>query len=175
MLQLKVEGIRDFCRILKERYGKSMYLLYFVLWIIFNANFTLEICLFGLVIAAAIFAFTCKFADHSIKKELALYRKSIRFLAYICLLVKEIIKANIGVIKLILTQEEEVVPCLVTFKSFLKTPAGKAFLANAITLTPGTITVSMEDDLITVHCLDEAMVDGIQGSDFEEMLEELEK
>ena len=152
-----------------------MFLLYFVLWIIFNANFTLEICVIGLVLAAVIFAFTCKFADHSLQKELAIYKKSVRFLAYIFLLIKEIIKANIGVVKLILTQEEEVEPVLVTFKSFLKTPAGKAFLANAITLTPGTITVSMENDLITVHCLDEAMVEGIQGSDFEEMLEVLEK
>ena len=35
-----------------------MYFLYFLLWVIFNGNFTLEICLFGIVIAAAVFAFT---------------------------------------------------------------------------------------------------------------------
>ena len=46
-----------------------MYLLYFLLWIIYNGNVTVEICLFGMVIAAAIFAFTCRFMDYSIEKE----------------------------------------------------------------------------------------------------------
>ena len=46
-----------------------MYLLYFVLWIIFNGAVTTEICIFGLVIAGVIFAFTCRFMDYSVKKE----------------------------------------------------------------------------------------------------------
>ena len=47
-----------------------MYLLYFLLWVIFNGSFTLEICIFGLIIAAAIFAFTCRFMDYSVKREM---------------------------------------------------------------------------------------------------------
>lgn len=46
-----------------------MYLLYFVLWIIFNGAVTTEICIFGLVIAGVIFAFTCRFMDYSVKKR----------------------------------------------------------------------------------------------------------
>ena len=53
----------------KERKEKAMYLLYFLLWVIFNGNFTLEICLLGIVIAGGIFAFTCKFMDYSVEKE----------------------------------------------------------------------------------------------------------
>ena len=34
-----------------------MYLLFFLLWVIFNGNFTLEIAVFGVVIATAVFAF----------------------------------------------------------------------------------------------------------------------
>ena len=39
-------------------------------------------------------------------------------------------------------------------------------LANAITLTPGTITVTLEGSEYTVHCLDESMAEGIQDSEF---------
>ena len=46
-----------------------MYLLYFLLWVIFNGNITLEIVVFGLIIAAVLFAFTCKFMDYSIAQE----------------------------------------------------------------------------------------------------------
>ena len=152
-----------------------MYLLYLLLWIIFNGNFTLEIFLFGLIIAGVMLAFTCKFMDYSLQKEKNIYKKILLFFKYICLLLKEIVKANISVIHLILTQKEEINPVLVHFHSDLKTSTGKALLANAITLTPGTITVTLEDSSYTVHCLDENMAEGINESEFADYIEKLEK
>ena len=79
-----------------------MFLLYFLLWVIFNGNFTLEIAVFGVIIAAAVFAFTCKFADYSIEKEKLLFKNFFRILRYIAVLVIEIVKANFAVVHLIL-------------------------------------------------------------------------
>lgn len=70
---------------------------------------------------------------------------------------------------------EEIQPALVSFHSDLKTSVGKAFLANAITLTPGTITVTLEDSEYVVHCLDEELAVGMAESVFVERLTELEK
>ena len=152
-----------------------MFILYFVLWIIFNGAVTPEICAFGIVIAAAVFAFTCRFMDYSIQKELHVWKKSWKFLCYASVLVLEIIKANFAVIHMILSEREETEPALVSFHSDMNTPAGKAFLANAITLTPGTITVTLEESDYTVHCLDESLAVGIADSVFVEMLSELEE
>lgn len=152
-----------------------MYLMYFILWIIFNGAITWEICLFGLVIAGAVFAFTCKFMDYSIEKEKHLLKKGFQMLRYIFVLVKEIVKANFVVIHLILSEREEIEPALVTFEAEMETDPGRAFLANAITLTPGTITVSLEGSRYLVHCLDESMAEGMDRSVFVELLEELEK
>ncbi len=152
-----------------------MFLLYFLLWVIFNGNFTLEIAVFGVIIAAAVFTFTCKFADYSIEKEKLLFRNLFRIIRYIIVLVIEIVKANFAVVHLILTQEEEIEPALVTFRADLKTAAGRSALANAITLTPGTITVLLEDDVYTVHCLDESLAEGMNESVFWKMMEEIEK
>lgn len=152
-----------------------MYLVYFILWVIFNGNITLEICLFGVVIAAAIFAFTCKFMDYSIEKEKKVIRSSLKFLRYVCVLVMEIVKANFAVIHMILSEKEEVQPVLVRFHSDMKTTTGKAFLANAITLTPGTITVTLENSEYVVHCLDESLAEGMDESVFVKLLEELEQ
>ena len=131
-----------------------MYLLYFVLWVIFNGQITLEICLFGVVIAALMFAFTCKFMDYSLEKEKNVLRKSLGFGKYVIVLVLEIVKANFAVMHMILSEREELEPVLVSFQSDMKTPTGRAFLANAITLTPGTITVALEESEYVVHCLD---------------------
>lgn len=152
-----------------------MYLLYFLLWLIYNGNVTLEICLFGLVIAAAIFAFTCKFMDYSIEKEKHNLKKVFLFLRYVCVLVMEIVKANFAVIHMILSEEEETEPVLVSFTSNMKTPSGKTFLANAITLTPGTITVALEDSEYVVHCLDKELAAGMDTSVFVKLIAELEE
>lgn len=152
-----------------------MLVLYFLLWVIYNGSFTLEIGIFGLAIAGILFAFSCKFMDHSIQKELHAYKRVFQLTAYVFLLVREILKANMGVIRMILTEEEEVDPVLVSFRSDLKTTTGKAFLANAITLTPGTITVQLEEDRYTVHCLDETMAEGLDESPFAERLKKMEK
>lgn len=152
-----------------------MYLLYFILWVIFNGRITLEICLFGIVIAGAVFAFTCKFMDYSIEKEKHILKKSVQMLHYICVLVVEIVKANFAVIHLILSEKEEIEPALVSFEAKMKTTTGKAFLANAITLTPGTITVSLEDYRYLVHCLDESMAEGMDDSVFVDLLEKMER
>lgn len=151
-----------------------MFLLFFLLWVIFNGTFTLEICIFGIVIAAVLFLFVCKFMDYSVAKEFHNHKKVFLFIRYVFFLTKEIVKANKNVIHMILTQKEEIQPELVTFHSDLKTPAGRAFLANAITLTPGTITVSLEDSQYTVHCLDENMAEGLVDSEFEQYIRKLE-
>ena len=106
---------------------ESMYFIYFLLWVIFNGSFTWEIAAFGIVIAAALFAFTCKFMDYSIEKEIQNIKRVFQVIAFICLLLKEITLANFAVIRLILTQKEEIEPELVTFRSNLKTPTARAF------------------------------------------------
>lgn len=143
-----------------------MFLIYFLLWIIFNGGVTLEICLLGLVTAGALLAFSCRFMDYSLARERLVYRNAFLFLRYCRLLVTEIVRANLSAIRMILTQREEIQPVLVSFHTDLKSQAGKALLANAITLTPGTITVTLEESEYTVHCLDDSMAQGIQDSEF---------
>ena len=96
-------------------------------------------------------------------------------LLYICVLVWEIIKANFAVIKLMTASRYELEPVLVRFKTNLKTKQARVVLANSITLTPGTITVTLEDDEYVVHCLDKELAKGMNHSVFVELLEKLEK
>lgn len=151
-----------------------MYLVFLLIWIIFNEKFNLEILLFGLVISAAVFAFVCKFTNYSVQKELHFYRKIPRMLCYVFVLIKEILVANLNVCHLILSEEEEIDPALAQFQGNMETSAGRAFYANAITLTPGTITVSLEGDTYVVHCLDESMAEGLVDAGLERILHDIE-
>lgn len=152
-----------------------MLVLYFVLWVIFNGRITGEICVFGVIISVLLCAFACRFMDYSIKKELWLYRKLGKLLQYAVILVIEVVKANLGTVRLILTQKEEIEPVLAQFHTDLKSPLPQTLLANAITLTPGTITVLLENGDYTVHCLDESLAEGMDDSIFMKLARELER
>lgn len=152
-----------------------MYLIYFLLWIIFNGNITLEIVSFGIVIAAALLAFTCSFTDYSLQKEKKLYANLFRLLKYVGSLIIEVVKSNAAVIHLIISQREEIQPTLVTFTTKLEKQTTQALLANTITITPGTITVLLEDGTYTVHCLDSDFAEGIEKSSFIDLIEEMEE
>ncbi len=152
-----------------------MYLIFFLIWIIFNGQFTLEIAAFGVVIAGLVYWFICKFLNYSPKTDIALAKKLFEVLHYIFVLIVEIMKANFAVVKMIMSSKYEIEPVVVKFKTNLKTRPGRILLANSITLTPGTITVSLSDDEYVVHCLDKSLAQGIDSSIFVELLEKMEE
>lgn len=153
-----------------------MFILYFILWVIFNGQITLEISLFGIAIAAGIYAFTCIFMDFSLKKDIALCKRIFLFLHYIFVLIWEIIKANIVMVKFIVVkQERELHPVIFKMKTKLNSKVARTLLANSITLTPGTITVSMKDDELIIHAIDESLAIEDDGNFiFEELLYRME-
>ena len=149
--------------------------LFFIVWIIFNGRVTWEIVLFGIAISGLMFAFVCKFMDYSMEKERKFYKKCPLFCKYVVLLVKEIIKANLAVCHLILTRREVTEPVIVKVHTNLKTETARVILANSITLTPGTITVSLTEQELLVHCLDRSLAEGMEDSEFVRLLEAMEK
>ena len=152
-----------------------MLLLFFLAWIIFNGRVTLEIVLFGIAISLAVFAFVCKFMDFSLQRERNFYRRLPQYLRYGYVLIREIISANLVVCRMILTRKETMEPVIVRVHTNLKTETARVMLANSITLTPGTITVSMTDRELLVHCLDKSLSLGMEDSVFVKLLEKMEE
>ena len=152
-----------------------MYILLWGLWIIFAGTFTVEVAVIGLIVAAVVFAFICKFMDYSLQKEGRNLKKIFWGIRYVAVLLWEILKANVNVMKLILSPKYEVEPTIISFRAKLKSDASKVALANSITLTPGTITVSLDDNRYVIHCLDKDFAEGIEDSIFVELLESLEE
>lgn len=151
-----------------------MFVLFFLLWIVFNGQITLEIVLFGLVISAALYWFICWFMEYSFQRELAYLKKGGYLIQYLYYLLKEIVKANFATIKLICSAGRVVEPAVIVFEISFKTDTARFLLANSITLTPGTITVAVDGDKFIVHCLDKTLAEGIESSVFVRLLEKIE-
>ncbi len=90
-------------------------------------------------------------------------------LAYYTWLFKEIVKANVQVVRAVLSPDLEVSPTMVKIPSTPKSDIGKTMFANSITLTPGTVSVVMSEDEILVHALLEEMS---AAEDFAKMAEQ---
>lgn len=88
-----------------------------------------------------------------------------RFLMYIPWILKEIVLSTLQVAILALhpRMKEHISPRIVTFKTKLTNNIARVTLANSITLTPGTITIRMEDDVFHVHALSEKIAAGLPG------------
>lgn len=151
-----------------------MFIIFFLMWVIFNGRLTLETALFGVAAAAGMYAFICKFMDYSWRKDVRMGKCLPLILLYLLVLGREILRANMQTTRLILKRKLTNQPALVSFRACLRTKTARVVLANSITLTPGTITVSLDEDEYVVHCLDKAMAEGLKDSVFVRLLQRME-
>ena len=76
-----------------------------------------------------------------------------RFLGYFPWLIKETLKCNVTVAKIILNPGLPINPRMTMFRSGQSTDLGRFIYANSITLTPGTIVTDISEEGLQVHCL----------------------
>lgn len=152
-----------------------MFILFFLVWVIFNGQLTAEIAVFGVVIAGAMYWFLCKFFNYSPRYDFFLFKKAPLLIQYLLILIREILKANLTVFRMIYSAEYELEPAVVHFTTDLHSTLARVLLANSITLTPGTITVALTGNEYTVHCLDKELAEGISSSVFVDLLRKLER
>lgn len=86
------------------------------------------------------------------------------FFWYAPWLAKEIVKSNIEVAKIILSPVMPLRRNLIRVPTKQKSEIGRVILANSITLTPGTVSVRLQDKTILVHGLNvQGTADDISG------------
>ncbi|MCR4818002.1 MAG: Na+/H+ antiporter subunit E [Fretibacterium sp.] len=148
---------------------------YFVLWLILNGRMTGEVLILGILIAVGLDCFTRRALNIRFPSTFTIIRLLPGALLYSGALAAAIVKANLEMIRLILAPNIELEPCLVRFRTNLRTHAARTALANSITLTPGTLTVALEGDELLVHALNHKMARSLANSDFERLLSRMER
>lgn len=98
----------------------------------------------------------------------------LRLLVYWPWLVKEIVVANVDVAKAILRSPMAIDPTVFTVRGTQKSELARVIYANSITLTPGTVTVDLEEDLLTVHALTKAGLEGVESGQMNRRVTALE-
>ena len=89
-------------------------------------------------------------------------------------LIWEILKANIDVTKRVLGFAK-ISPTMVRIKATQKSDLGLVLFANSITLTPGTISIDVEEDgHILVHAISREGTEGLEGGEMDRRVTDME-
>ena len=132
-----------------SRYLATVVVL-FCLWLLFTSTVELQEVVAGAVIVLLVAALGCEgFATRGLR--ILSPRRLVYLLIYLPVFFWEMIKANFDVAYRVVHPRMPIRPGIVAIKTDLKTDVGKLFLANSITLTPGTLTMEVRGEHLFIH------------------------
>tara|TARA_R110002096_G_scaffold59584_4_gene149296 strand:- start:18 stop:497 length:480 start_codon:yes stop_codon:yes gene_type:complete len=144
----------------------------FILWLLLSGYFKTNLIIFGVVSCALVTYLSIRLKIYSSHHERI--KINLRLPLYIPWLLKEITKSNIHVARCILSSSNRLQPQTVCSRPSQKTTTGLAVHANSITLTPGTISVDINNNEILVHALTDHTAQGIIDGDIDKRVTKLE-
>jgi len=93
---------------------------------------------------------------------------SLKLIRYWFYLLWQIVISNVKMVLTILSPNPDINPRIITIRISQRSELGKVVLGNSVTLTPGTVTLQVEGDMIEVHALNEDSAEGVEQGIFDE-------
>ncbi|NOX16840.1 MAG: Na+/H+ antiporter subunit E [Chlorobi bacterium] len=151
--------------------------VYFLIWMGFTTSFDPQELIAGAVLSLIITFFSYKsFTDLGL--SFLNPKRLFNIVKYMFVFIIALFKANFDVAKRVINPKLPINPGIVAYKTKLKSDTAKVFLANSITLTPGTLTVDVIGDTLYIHWIDVITKDPQKiyseiGEQFEVILKEI--
>ena len=142
----------------------------FGFWILISGSFDPVELATGLVLSGIVAWLSIRLLWSEGDAPVLTVRQAGRFIVYVGFLIKEIVWANIYVAEKVLDPRLPIDPVIVEHTSALKEAVSETALANSITLTPGTLTVDVDDSVFFVHCLGREFADDIASRKLDRMI-----
>jgi len=142
------------------KHAVSLTLTLFTLWLLLSGHFNTLLIALGVAssLVTVVLALRMEVIDHE-SHPLHLSRQLPRFWVFLS---REIVLANLDVVRRILTPGKSFSPQLRRLPLPQRTELGQVIYANAITLTPGTVTVQLNTDSIRIHALSREAAEDLQ-------------
>jgi len=128
----------------------ALFLLTFVFWLLLTFDLSVPNLIAGGAAALVTSLLFTKYFFHKVVK----FVQPVRYfwlLVYLVIFTWECIKANFDVAYRVLHPAMPIKPGIVKVHLDLKSDFARTMLANSITMTPGTISVDIIDDVLFVH------------------------
>ena len=137
-------------------------IILFVLWIVMSGIFDTFHLTLGVLMSLLVAHFSWDLLFENTKMPLSKRISEIfRFIKYVFWLLYQIVLANLHVARLVLDPRMPINPKIIRVPTKLKKDVSFVAYANSITLTPGTITIGVEQDHLLVHAIDDKVADDL--------------
>ena len=154
----------------------GLWLFCFGLWLLLSGYFDVPLLLIFGALAFALVVFVAWRTEVIDPEEKPLrLRLNAHILTYWPWLLWQVVLANLDVAKRILDPKLPISPTLIELKPSQHSDLGRVIYANSITLTPGTVTVALSGDSLTVHALTRSGAEDLQKGDMDRWVAVLEK
>lgn len=153
-------------------HGIRLGVMLYCLWLALSGYYLallLSLGVLSVVLASAI-ALRMEIVDH----ETYPVRLTWGVISYWGWLFWQVAKANVDVTRIILSPSLPIGPTVVRVKASQRTKLGLVTYANSITLTPGTVSLDVNDDTIEVHALTEEAAREVEAGAMDRRVSEIE-
>lgn len=146
----------------------------FLFWLLITWRLHWQHLIVGAICSYAVAAFNRDMLFKPEERPLYLSSTIGKWFTYFYLLVVAIFKANWDVAKIVLRPKLDISPGFVKYKTKVAKPLNRVILANSITLTPGTLTVEVEEDLYVVHAITRGCAEDVATWDMMDRITDIE-
>ena len=152
---------------MRSRFYRNLFyktLFFFIVWLVLSENFDRFHMGLGLISA---------FSVAWLNTDRAPTRSPIPPLSiiwYVPWLIVQVVKSGVHLSKIILDPALPIEPKLFRYRTELRESAGIVLLANSITLTPGTITLEVNEQELVIHAIDKHAAKDIINQQFEKRI-----
>ncbi|WP_394173633.1 Na+/H+ antiporter subunit E [Thalassotalea litorea] len=131
-----------------------------IFWLLLSGYFKPLLLAFGLVSVALVVLLIWRMDKTD--KEPQQPSFSLRFFRYIVWLIGQVVLSSLEVTKLVWGSSKKLSPATAKLPVADIPEHSRVLYANSITMTPGTLSVDIDDDYVTVHALDEKSIKSLQ-------------
>lgn len=128
-----------------------LFVVLFGFWLLWSGQYTPLLLSFG--VASCLFVLLLSRTMNIADEEGAPILLGLRPFSYAPWLIKEIVVSNFDVARRVLDPSLPIRPQMLKVKASQKGDLARVIFANSITLTPGTVSVDIQGDQITIHAL----------------------
>ncbi len=151
-----------------------IFTLMMAFWLLISASVHWQHILVGTIFSLILTVFWSNLNISSENRTNFTFMHVYLLLKYFVKLGFEVVVANINVAMIVLNPRLPISPGIVIMRCDLERSLLRVLYVNSITLTPGTITVELEDNLLIVHALTEDVAHGVEDWELNRRMMEME-
>ena len=145
-----------------------------ILWALLSGVYSPLFVGFGLG-SVAFVVLVVRRMDRTDGARLAIRLRRLAVLRYGLWLLGQIVRANVDVARRALAPRVRVSPTVLRVPAGQRTELGRVLFAHSITLTPGTVSVHLDDGEVEVHALTREAAAALAGGEMGRRVAELER